>query len=392
MNNPFKSAEKVQKKLKVLVYGESGTGKTMFALSFPGKVAVIDTEGGTELYGGRGDVQDFDVIRTKSYEEVMSAIDFIEADGGKTYQTLVVDPITVVYQVLQEAAAKNSKTRDGGIDMRGWGVIKTRMNRLYVRLTNLPVHVVVTSRLKESYEQSGSDLVRAGVKPDSEKSTPYLFDIVLRMEKAGRAYRAVVEKDRSNTLGSMVENVSYANLAPIADAHTQGVVIVDQPEDFFAQQDAVSLGRELNGNNYPEFVDKHWTEAQDWKKFYIYCTKDLGLTHDEVHEALEVESAKDFTGSKKGALDRLTAYAEAKREAAKDAESELDKFFAADEADVWTTDGKKAYWKEVSNNGLNASDLYAAVGVKGVGEFFARCDTPSKAYMWLSEVAENKGA
>lgn len=302
MNNPFKSAEKVQKRLKVLVYGESGTGKTWFALTFPGKIAVIDTEGGTELYGGRSDVQEFDVIRTKSYEEVMTALDFIEADDGKTYQTLVVDPITVVYQVLQEAAARNSKARDGAIDMRGWGIIKTRMNRLYVRLTNLPIHVVVTSRLKEAYEQSGSDLVRAGVKPDSEKSTPYLFDIVLRLENNGKGRRALVEKDRSGTLGSEVKSISFANLAAIADAHAEGATIIERTEEEYAAKDAEQMARELN---------PHWIDREDARKaFWRYTKEELGLTESQAHLALSVAHIREFTGDMAAAKERLDLYAD----------------------------------------------------------------------------------
>jgi len=236
--SPFQAAETVQKRLKVLVYGDSGTGKTHFALTFP-KPAVIDTEQGTDLFSGRKDIAPFHVIRTKDYKEVMAAVDWIEADGGKTYETLIIDPMTVLYQVLQEAASQSGGTsRDGGLTYRHWGIIKRMINALYTRLVNLPVHVVVTARQKADYEQKGNELLKVGDKPDADRSTEYLFDIVLRLGVANGKYLAQVVKDRSGALKGILENPSYAMLAPIARAHAKGRP-VQTSDDATAAQSAV---------------------------------------------------------------------------------------------------------------------------------------------------------
>ncbi len=250
-NNPFTPASLVSKKLKVLVYGESGSGKTWFALSFPGRIAVIDTEGGSELYGGRSDVQEFDVLRTKSYEEVMGALEFIERDAGKTYQTVVVDPLTVVWQVLQEAAqiknerrVKEGKLKDPSLTYRDWGVVKARVNRLYVRLTNLPVHVVVIARNKDVFQKQGDDMVKIGDKPDSEKSTPYHFDVILRMVHDKQGFYAVVEKDRSSVLPASVDSITYAALDPIAARYENGEPVQAVSETDAAEEEAAQMGAE----------------------------------------------------------------------------------------------------------------------------------------------------
>ena len=79
-----------------------------------------------------------------------------------------------------------------------------------------------------------------------------------------------------------------------------------------------------------EKKEEHWTVSQDWKKFYTYTTKTLGLSHDEVHEALEVDSAKKFVGTKEEAFAKLNEYASAKSEAAGNSEDMLDEFFGAE--------------------------------------------------------------
>lgn len=58
----------------------------------------------------------------------------------------------------------------------------------------------------------------------------------------------------------------------------------------------------------------HWA-AGDLKVFWAYVKGTLGLTEDEVHEALEVASVRDFAGTKADAMRLLNAYATAKADA-----------------------------------------------------------------------------
>lgn len=326
--NPFQPAEKVEKKLKVMVYGESGVGKTHFALTFPGRVAVIDLEGGTELYGGREDIPSFDVLRTKTYEDVMSALDFIDRDRGKTYQTVVVDPITVLWQVEIDAASKvrSLSTSDGGINSRGWGVIKNRINALYARLTNLPVHVVVTSRLKDEYETKGGDLVKVGVKPDAEKSTPYLFDITLHMTRSAAGLRrSLVEKDRSGTLPDYIDDASYADLETVASKYVGGTPVERQSDGDAAEQTARQMEaqeREATMNAHNGNGQKrggHWIDNPVVQtKLELFARQQLKLGLDDVAAALSVEQSDNligtvraFEGTMDEAKERLELYADA---------------------------------------------------------------------------------
>lgn len=210
--NPFTKASAVEPNVKALIYGAWGAGKTYFALGAPGKVAVIDTEGGTAFYAGA--FPDYDVITTKSYRDVIGAIDFIERTPGE-YRTLVIDPVTILYDTLQEAAlkarvVKAARKAERGpaaaradfdpdnvdLEMLDWGRIKRNYKALMTRLVNLPVHVIVTAREKEEREKRGDEMVLVGHRPDAEKGTAYNFDVVLRALKRGDRREFVVEKAR----------------------------------------------------------------------------------------------------------------------------------------------------------------------------------------------------
>lgn len=227
--SPFKPAASVEPRVKALVYGPSGVGKTFLALSAPGRIAVIDTEGGTAYYADRG-LSDYDVISTKAYSDVIEAVDFVERNPG-IYSSLVIDPISVIYDTLQEAAHKARVVKamakaermnaaedfdPGNVDleMLDWGRIKRLYKALMTRLVNLPCHVVVTARQKDVTERKGSELVKVGVGPEAEKSTPYAFDVVLRMTFDGGKRVAIVEKDRTGLLdtGSTIPDPSFGSL------------------------------------------------------------------------------------------------------------------------------------------------------------------------------------
>lgn len=224
MTNPFSAAESVEPHAKVLAHGGPGVGKTFLGLSAPGKVAVIDTEGGTAFYAGRFD---FDVLHTKSYADFMAAIDFL-ATGKHDYKTVLIDPVTVIYETLQEAAvtrrAEMNRKRGRGattvdeadLEQLDWGRIKRSYKRAMTALVNLGMHVIVTAREKAetvrdqkgNFEQTGKFL------PDAEKTTAYYFDVVLRLVDEGGKRVAIITKDRtgSHELDARVADPTFDSL------------------------------------------------------------------------------------------------------------------------------------------------------------------------------------
>lgn len=210
MSSLFQPAAKTQRYLKVLLHGGPGTGKTLAALSFPKPMAVIDLEGGTALYPG-----DYDVLRTKDLRKVETAIGQLT---NSNYQTVVLDPLTVIWQLLQDAGqglVDNRGRRDNEgprdhltsgqtLTTREWGIIKRHYAAILTRLTNLPLHVVLIARDTDLYEGKGDQLTKVGIKPDVEKSTPYVADFVFwcQAERTGNTaqFTATVEKERGGVL------------------------------------------------------------------------------------------------------------------------------------------------------------------------------------------------
>ena len=303
--NPFQPAASVQKKAKVLVYGEPGVGKTWFALTFP-RVALIDTEGGADLYGGRFD---FDVLRTKSFGDILDAIEAVKTDHGRTWQTLVIDPISIVWQVLQDAGQQAAEARaarygraadDVMLTPRDWGLIKRRLYSAMTDLVNLPVNVVLTAHLRDVMEMRrdgrGQEMaVKVGEKPDAEKKAGYWPDIVARLVVDHGEHVGIVEKDRSGLfrVGQRVPNMGYQHLAPLLEQHATGDPVVHETEAVAAQRDAPIVDESIAPADAVTLADiRRLAEA-------------LGISRTRLAETLE----RDYGVADLNALDNAQAAA-----------------------------------------------------------------------------------
>lgn len=256
----FTKATPVSKKLKILIYGASGTGKTLAALSFP-RPAVVDAENGTDLYAGRPNIPEFSVLRVKTFEELQKAISFIQADKGKSFDTLVIDSVSVFYDVQKEAASKTAANQELGY--REWAKINNRMVYLYNTLTNLPVHIVCIAREAVEYETKGNNLTKVGTKPDADKRLVYMFDFIIRMN--GDHSGEVIKSRGAGNLKTMPQ-VNWQAFAKIADMFTNGETVLAEDEDAAAVRDSAAFTDAPHWSTDGDALEKMYQWAMDKHK------------------------------------------------------------------------------------------------------------------------------
>jgi hypothetical protein len=208
MTTLFEKATKSARRLKMYIYGETGTGKTVTALHFP-KPAVIDTEKGTEHYGK---FFDFDVIYTSQMSEIDSVVDEL-LKGGHGYKTLVIDPFSNVYDRMINDRQTYLRKKKGiptyeitGLD---YTPIKNMLKTFLNKLKDLDMNIVMTTGVKPVYadNSSGEFMKQIGTAPDGHKEIPKMFDVVLEItiDKETGKRVAYVTKDRTNTLPAKFE-------------------------------------------------------------------------------------------------------------------------------------------------------------------------------------------
>lgn len=225
----FKKAKVNSDRLKMYIYGQTGTGKTRTGLHFPSP-AVVDPEKGTSLYG-----KDFDfyVLETSDPKKIMSAMDELLADPGD-FKTFMIDPITLIYDQIQRNREEYLKAKTGNamyelqpLDYKG---VKTDLKIFTNKLLSLDMNIIVTARSKSLYAP-GKFMQEIGQQPDGPKDLPYLFDVVLQLyvDPATGTRMAKVDKDRTNklppvfpfTYDAFVEYIGIEALTRNADVSAQ---------------------------------------------------------------------------------------------------------------------------------------------------------------------------
>lgn len=243
----FKKVEEVKSALKVLVFGSTGVGKTLFALSFPDIVA-IDSEAGMTHYRNKYKSLKY-ILESTSAVDVEEALDEIEdMDDIKTF---VLDSETKIYENMQHSALalaekrarkKGQDVEDSNISQREWGKIKLlnkKMQSSKTMLSSKGVNIVSVAQEKELKEKKGENWVVVGYAPDTAKGFEYDYDIVVRLytqeTKDGTKYFGKVIKDRTQTYkkNDVIENPSFNNWKHIYDnTITKKEEIIDFKKDI----------------------------------------------------------------------------------------------------------------------------------------------------------------
>ena len=273
-----------KKPLKILVFGDSSSGKTHFSLFSQQPVLVFDMESGTDMFEGRAEFsvwEDDTGCKTQSFDELRKCIEFLNTPEGKKFKTFVIDPVTIVWDILQqerqdykENNRKRARQEDNETDLadfnsRDWAILKKMYKTVMTELVSLSQNVILCAREKEITKMVGVEPVRTGeFTYEGEKGTKYYTDFIIRLQQdpeTGKRW-AIVHKDRSGTYksGTRIDNPTFSIFDSIvnkmAKANTESKGLKGaETENVFEEEEslpsiiskAVNLARALKAS-YPD--------------------------------------------------------------------------------------------------------------------------------------------
>jgi len=161
-----------QQGAKLLVYGESGVGKTTLCQTAPGKTLVVSMESGLLSIK---DAPNLDAIEVKEAFEIEQIAELLE---NKTldYDTVCLDSVTEMAEIL--LSQEKAKSKD---PRRAYGEVIEVMIKTMRRFRDLPMHVVfIAKQSRDRDESSGMFHYQprmVGAKLPTQ--IPYFFDEVL---------------------------------------------------------------------------------------------------------------------------------------------------------------------------------------------------------------------
>jgi phage nucleotide-binding protein len=191
--------------VKMLVYGQSGAGKTSLIRTLPSPI-ILSAEGGLLS------IQDADLpfIEISDMETLREVYNWLTlADEAKGFQSVALDSISEVAEVVLSHEMKKSK--DG---RAAYGEMNSTMQELIRAFRDLPgKHVYMSAKLEKNQDEMGRVMYAPSMPGKSlTQGLPYFFDdvLALRVERdaEGVTRRALMcdsdglwlAKDRSGKL------------------------------------------------------------------------------------------------------------------------------------------------------------------------------------------------
>lgn len=264
-----KKPDKITKRFKALFYGKAGIGKTMTAIHFP-RPYLIDTEKGAENneYVELLNKQKGAILQLNEYDEILKEVKTL-LSVKHPFKTLIIDPLTIIYDELQDRNTEFFKRISKDKDPTGteFGKHVTEASRqiknLTRLLTRLDMNVILTAYAKNEY---GDNMKVLGQTFDCPKKFDHLFDLVLRVEKRGKERLAFIQKTRLEGFpeGEMIP----FNYEEIAARYGREILEKDSLPEQLASPEAI---QEIKGlirllNVPPESVEK-WLSNSEANSF-----------------------------------------------------------------------------------------------------------------------------
>lgn len=253
---------KIEKRLKALFYGPAGVGKTMTAIQFP-KPYLIDTERGAEN-------EQYVAALTKAGgvhfpctdpDDLIREVTALLSEKHP-YQTVIIDPLTVIYDRLVEQGIAEKGEEFG----RYKTVSDRKVKHLLALLTRLDMNVIITSHAKARWVRSkdaqGKDTAtQDGITFDCYPKLDYLFDLAFEVQRRGQELVGAVRKTRIEAFP--LGEIMPFNYAEIAARYGKGILERDaEPVALATPDQAAELSRLLDARKDGETLrDKMLAKA-----------------------------------------------------------------------------------------------------------------------------------
>jgi len=137
--------------LKMVIYGASGTGKTVFGSTAP-KPIFLDAEAGLLSIAEKK----IDSIKIEKFSDIQDAFMFLKA-GGHGYETVIIDSLTEIQKKSMDTILeKDSKVKDDKPQIHHWGMNIEQIMRLCRNFRDLPMNVIfIALEAQEKNEETG---------------------------------------------------------------------------------------------------------------------------------------------------------------------------------------------------------------------------------------------
>ncbi len=275
----FKKPEIKATRLKVMFYGEMGTGKSICACSFP-QTAYIDTEGTTSKvkYAQTIINNEGQVIETGDFEEILTMVKWLMTNKHD-FKTLVIDSLTVPYENLIIECERKVGSEFG----RHVTAANSKMKQLVNLLLRIDMNVIITCQAKKEY---GGKMEVIGQTYNCYNRLGYMFDLVFEAQVRGDKHIGVVRKSRIDSFPMRDSfDFSYEEIKKRYGSEIMEKEVI--AETLASQEQVKELNRLIELFAIPEETSQKWLDKCNCEGFEDMQSDVIQKCIDSLHKKLQ---------------------------------------------------------------------------------------------------------
>lgn len=276
----IEKASKKKQKLKLLIEGHSGSGKTYSALRVAkglvgedAKIVVLDTENGSaSLYADKFDFYTTELRPPFSPNNYIIKIEEVEKFKA---DVLIIDSMSMIWS--GEGGCLDIQTGLGG-RFQDWAKVTPQYESFMNKILQSNMHIICTARTKSDWAMDTNEKgkltpQKVGLKTEARDGTDYTFTTVFRLNQN---HFASCSKDRTG-LFDKINNILTEDTGKILLNWLNNTKVVEIVED-----DEVPFNEpkeELKSITPEEIVE---TSDNDIKALFKKKCFDAGLTQQDL--------------------------------------------------------------------------------------------------------------
>lgn len=189
-------------KIKALIYGASGTGKTTFASTAPNPI-YASAEGGLLSVADKG-VSYTDIKTVKDLQDLLEYLKTQDHD----FKTVIIDSITEINDIIKAGIEKKSGRP---MQLQDWGVVAKKIEGILRGFRELPMHVIIIAQELVEKDEDKISKILPSLNGKAKDKSAYFMDVVgyLKIEKGTgertcitSPHHKLASKDRTNKIGN----------------------------------------------------------------------------------------------------------------------------------------------------------------------------------------------
>lgn len=298
-------------KIKALIYGQAGMGKTTFAISSP-KPLLFDFDNGVHRVN-YNHLQDVDTVQIESYQNFL---DVINNEDLTPYETLVIDTGGKLLDYMGDYIVKNNPKMgraNGMLTLQGYGERKSTFSALVKKISIMGKHIVFVAHRETKTEGDDTRYVPqfGGSNYDSLVTE---LDLVGYMEANGRDRTITFDPTSRNDGKNTCNLPSIIKIPAILDEKGQPTAENNYMEHhvikpYYARLEEqkkageeynnliIEMQTDINGIITPDAANEFISNIDDWEhvgnsklaasKMLAKKAKDLGFTFNKETKTYE---------------------------------------------------------------------------------------------------------